>query len=233
VRIVTSFFTQKSILPFALILFLPFVASCKQTVRLGSGPLPAEQGTIGAAPTVTPVVPVATVTIVPGTVRPLATPTCCNFPIKVFPSGYPFNDGSERSFGSGREGGARTHAAADLYFEVGQPIYAVDDGTVLDTYFFYSETYALEVQHPNFIIRYGEIRQKLAPGVAVGSKVKAGQIIAYVGQMYCCRPMLHFEMFSGKSKGTLTDTSRPPYYRRSDLINPTTQLLDWKKRLPK
>ena len=227
-----AFVSLSLLLP--LLFLLVFFQSCKQSVRLGSGPLPPQEGTAGVAPSAVPVVtsapdPKGTVAT---TKAPKSAETCCNFPLDVFPS-YPFNDGSLRSFGSSRDGGTRKHAAADLYHIVGRPIYAIDDGEVLDSYFFYSNTYAVEVKHPKFIVRYGEIRKALASGVKIGSKVKAGQVIGYVGQMDCCRPMLHFEQFSGKASGPLTNQSKPPYFRRSDLINPTDQLLKWKSRLPK
>jgi murein DD-endopeptidase MepM/ murein hydrolase activator NlpD len=212
---------------------LIFFTSCKQVVRLGSEPVPVTEYTAGAAGPEASYTPRAKETAVQAAGGPVETFKCCYFPLDVFPFSYPFDDTSIRSFKSNRDNGARKHAAADLYHKVGAPIYAIDDGEVIDTYDFYSGTYALEVQHPKFIIRYGEIRQKLPSGVAVGAKVKAGQVIAYVGQMECCRPMLHFEMYSGSATGQLTNFKAPPLYRRSDLMNPTSQLLEWQNRLPK
>ena len=207
--------------------------SCKQNVKLGSSPLPNAEGTFGASRPNYQDSPIPAPSVNANSAPQEKAFQCCYFPLNIFPSSYPFNQGGERSFGSGREGGTRKHAAADLYHIVGEPIYAVDDGEVIDTYEFYSSTYAVEVQHPGFIIRYGEIKQKLPDGVSPGVKVKAGQIIAYIGQMKCCRPMLHFEMFSGEGKGPLSDLPRLPYKRRSDLLNPTSKLLEWQNRLPK
>jgi murein DD-endopeptidase MepM/ murein hydrolase activator NlpD len=207
------------------------VLNCKQSVQLRGGPdatvTPFVQPSVGVVFTQTPSSPSPVISATAA-----AEKKCCTFPVPSFPD-QSFTDGGVASYGSGRDGGARKHAASDLYQPVGTKIHAVDDGTILDTYFFYSDTYAVEVKHPQFIVRYGEIRANLAPGLKVGSKVKAGQWIASVGQMTCCRPMLHFEMFSGKGSGPLTNTSVPPFYRRNDLINPTSNLLQWRGQMPK
>jgi len=63
-----------------------------------------------------------------------------------------------RAFASNRSNGARAHAGCDLYFENGTWIYAVADGIVTrGPYPFYCETFALEVDHGDFLARYGEI----------------------------------------------------------------------------
>ena len=60
--------------------------------------------------------------------------------------------------------------------------------------------------------------------VKPGDNVTVGQVIAYVGD----QPggdMLHLELFSDTASGDLTtDRNNPanaPYYRRSDLMDPT------------
>ncbi len=78
-------------------------------------------------------------------------------------------------------------------------------------------------------------------GITIGSKVKKGQHIGYVGQL---RPlnhlgrrynfsnsMLHFEMYKGNIWGELTNKENhdnkydfvesKPFIRRSDLLDPT------------
>jgi murein DD-endopeptidase MepM/ murein hydrolase activator NlpD len=62
-------------------------------------------------------------------------------------------------------------------------VLAVEDGKVIrGPYLFYDVVYALEVQHPSGIVRYGEI-SRAAEGIAAGVAVKAGQVIGYVGKM--------------------------------------------------
>ena len=78
-----------------------------------------------------------------------------------------------RAFGAPRANGARKHAGCDLYAPAGTEVLAVEDGTVLrGPYLFYDVVYALEVQHPSGIVRYGEIACA-AEGIATGVAVKA------------------------------------------------------------
>jgi murein DD-endopeptidase MepM/ murein hydrolase activator NlpD len=138
--------------------------------------------------------------------------------------------GGAGGFGTGRSGGSRKHAGCDMYAAVGTPIYAVEDGVVLDLYSFYCSTDALEVKGSR-VIRYGEIR----PGSAIkynarpGQTVKRGQVIAEVGRLDCYyQPMLHFELYGGTASGPLT-TSGNAFQRRSDLLDPTAGLFKWRK----
>jgi murein DD-endopeptidase MepM/ murein hydrolase activator NlpD len=145
-----------------------------------------------------------------------------------------------RAFGSNRDGGARAHGGCDLYAPLKTPIYAVADGVVIsDAYPFYCQTYALEVNHGAFVVRYGEIHSAL---VKKGDKVKVGQKIALVGHLVGIKvpsDMCHFEMFAGTATGPLStskDTARRkdkvPFKRRADLMDPTPFLNEWKKSLP-
>jgi murein DD-endopeptidase MepM/ murein hydrolase activator NlpD len=136
------------------------------------------------------------------------------------------------AFGSRRANGTRRHAGCDLYAPKGTPILAVADGTVTSrSTQFYRPTPkaawvgALEVWHPGLgKIRYAEI-DRPAAGVAVHSKILAGQLIAYVGQVAgMAHAMLHFEMYAGTADGPLTDKKRPPFERRQDLVDPTSAL---------
>ena len=130
-----------------------------------------------------------------------------------------------RSFGSSRDHGARKHAGCDLYASAGTEVLAVEDGTVIrGPYLFYDVVYALEVQHPSGIVRYGEISHA-AEGIATGVTVKAGQVLGYVGKMQTvAQSMLHLELFAGTAQGPLTDRNHPPYMRRGDLVDPTAFL---------
>lgn len=152
---------------------------------------------------------------------------------------------STAAFGAGRSGG-RVHAGCDLYFtndgggvyhggyhayNEGTPIYAVKSGVIKAYYAFYQGTSALEVDHGDFVIRYGEVDDGGLPGgLRVGSKVSAGQHIAWMGDLAMSSgswSMLHFEIFSGKAGGSLTNAGNwhydhvpdRNYQRRRDLMD--------------
>jgi len=146
-----------------------------------------------------------------------------------------------RAFGSSRSGGARAHAGCDLYAPLGTWIYAVADGEVIrGPYPFYCETYALEVHHGNYVIRYGEVQRHTM--VRQGERVKAGQPIAKVGHLVginVASDMLHLEMYRGNRSGDLTvytggahRADGVPYQRRADLMDPTSYLTRWAGNLP-
>ena len=148
------------------------------------------------------------------------------FPLSFVPTSYRAGGGR---FGAPRDGGSRTHAGCDLYAPDGTPVRAVTGGTVIQQpYPFPSRDYqtvAIEVRHPDFIARYGEVRA--AAGLGAGSQVTEGQVIAYVQRM-TRDSMLHFEMYSNPGLATpLTDRSRQPYQRRADLVDPTPYLDQW------
>lgn len=127
------------------------------------------------------------------------------------------------AFGAWRDGGYRKHAGCDLIAPVGTKVYAVTDGVIVDFYYFYSSTYAIEVDHGSFVVRYGEV-SRMAAGLEVGSKVRQGQLIGYVGRLESGNSMLHFEMYEGWGSGNLTQNN-PPFYRRKDLLDPTDFLI--------
>lgn len=124
-----------------------------------------------------------------------------------------------RAFGCPR--GSRKHAGCDLYTNAGAEVLSVEDGTVVrGQYLFYDVVNAIEIRHPSGVVRYGEISHAAA-GVVAGAKVKAGQVVGYVGKMAGVpQSMLHFEMFAGAAEGPLTDRSRLPFMRREDLLDP-------------
>ncbi len=137
-----------------------------------------------------------------------------------------------RAFKASRGGGSRYHAAVDLYRKHNDPTMAVTTGTVIrGRYAFYQGTYAIEVKHSDGkIIRYGEITGATAVGVLQGSQVSTGQTIGYIGTVNsgCCSPMLHFEMYSGKATGALSQGGNK-FQRRSDLIDPSVPVTQWEK----
>ncbi len=144
------------------------------------------------------------------------------FPLSFVPT-LSYKKGGRR-FGANRDGGKRKHAACDLIAPKGTEIYAVENGKVTyGPYLFYRGTYAIEFRlDSGKVVRYCEI-EKVASGVAVGSILTEGTLIAYVGKMYV-DSMLHFELYEGTGSGPLTVRSNPPYQRRSDLIDPTDYL---------
>ena len=151
---------------------------------------------------------------------------------------------SPRAFASNRNNGLRAHAGCDLYFEKGTWIHAIADGTVTrGPYPFYCQTFALEVDHGDFLARYGEIQAKTT--VKEGDRVHAGEQIAKVGHLVGIRvpsDMLHFELYDKSASGPLTipDAARSkkrsdgiPFMRRKDLIDPTASLNKWQDQIPR
>ncbi len=153
---------------------------------------------------------------------------CCDFPTMKEPT-HSYTSGMRR-FNAGRSGG-RLHAACDLYRYINEPIKSVAPGKVLmNLYAFYQGTYALEVRHSGgFVVRYGELTGYKASGVKKNANVKMGQRLGKIGKVNsnCCRPMLHFELYSGSKSGSLS-TGKGKYQRRTDLMNPTPYLNKWK-----
>jgi murein DD-endopeptidase MepM/ murein hydrolase activator NlpD len=140
--------------------------------------------------------------------------------------------GGVGGFGAGRSGGSRGHAGCDLYAEVGEAVRAMEDGTVVSAGSYFEGTDIVDVESDSGrIISYGEVRagSYARRGIAIGSRVKRGQVIAEVGRLSCCHPMLHLEMYSGSANGSLTAKYGGWYQRRSDLMNPTTLLKQARK----
>jgi len=163
------------------------------------------------------------------------------FPFSTLPSqGW---TSPPRSFGANRSNGTRAHAGCDLYFPNGTWIHAVASGTVVQgPYAFYAQTFAIEIDHGSFLARYGEIQSNAL--VSVGSQVTAGQKIAKVGHLVGISvpsDMLHLELYGKSGSGPLTVTSASsskkradgvPFFRRTDLLDPTPYLNTWKNQLP-
>ena len=107
------------------------------------------------------------------------------------------------AFGSNRDGGARAHAACDLYYPANTTFHAVADGKVIRGQYppLLPDLRALEIDHRGFTVRYGEISSAL---VKEGDAVKVGQKIAKVGLLMGITVpgyMLHLEMYAGTDKG--------------------------------
>jgi|GEM_PF-1723117 len=117
------------------------------------------------------------------------------FPITVKPQSN-FTPKSGRGFGDFRSDGYRHHAGNDLITPRGTPVRAVADGVIVNYYGFYQcsggYSYALIVDHGDFVVNYGEVAGTLEGGLHIGSTVKAGQVIAKTDGC----GMLHFEMYT-------------------------------------
>ena len=151
---------------------------------------------------------------------------------------YEGADAGMRAFGSRRRGGRRAHAGCDIYMPDFTPVLAVADGVVTRSpYYFYNETYAVEIDHGGFVARYGEIAPEDTWLVQEGDPVARGQQVGRVGiltrddgtRMDLDAMMLHLEMYDKTETGKLTrakgtsarHTNGVPFYRRRDLIDPT------------
>jgi murein DD-endopeptidase MepM/ murein hydrolase activator NlpD len=177
------------------------------------------------------------------TTAPISSPAVegeCFFPFKE--KDFPTQDWIQgiRCFGARRSGGRRAHAGCDLYAPVGTTIHAISAGVVtLGPYAFYDGTFALEVDHGAFLVRYGEIQKTTF--VKTGDRVNAGQPIAKVGKLLSMKnSMLHLELYDKSATGSLTvknhltkkSAKGIPFMRRGDLIDPTERLNQWKNRRP-
>lgn len=167
----------------------------------------------------------------PAKISGLNDSACCVFPLTHRPTDS-YKEGMRR-FRAGRGGGSRLHAACDLYGYQNDKVVAVANGKVIrDLYYFYQGVYALEVQHSGgFVVRYGEIKGRTIEGASQGERVNPGQLLGYVGRVNsgCCEPMLHFELYSGEKRGSLSQFDNHPFQRRSDLMNPTNYLSRWEQ----
>jgi hypothetical protein len=118
--------------------------------------------------------------------------------ISVFPAQGPCSYGD--TYGAPR-GGGRFHEGVDIIAKAGQWIYAVQDGTLTKKYVdapgsLSGNGWRLTVGGGTYFF-YAHL-STFAPGLAVGSAVKAGQIIGQVGMTGDAPiPHLHFEVHPG------------------------------------
>jgi murein DD-endopeptidase MepM/ murein hydrolase activator NlpD len=114
----------------------------------------------------------------------------------------------------------KLHTGVDLAAKTGTPIYAAGDGVV--EYHGWESGYGnkIEIKHVNgFETAYAHM-SRYEPGIDVGTRVRQGQLIGYVGSTgYATGPHLHFEM---KINGNLVDplsvklpreNTMPPQYQ--------------------
>lgn len=119
------------------------------------------------------------------------------------------------TFGQAR-GGDRAHEALDILAPAGTPVLAVADGHVEKL--FTSVRGGLTIYHfdpsGRFAYYYAHL-QRYAPGLAEGQKLKAGQVIGYVGSTGNAdpnAPHLHFAVFElGPERQWWKGTAINPY----------------------
>ncbi len=89
----------------------------------------------------------------------------------------------------------RAHRGIDYAADSGTPVMATADGVVTQRGPRGELGNAVEIRHPNgFITKYGHLRG-FASGVRVGTRVRQGDIIGYVGMTgLATGPHLHYEM---------------------------------------
>lgn len=103
-----------------------------------------------------------------------------------------------RRFMSSRMSGTRYHVGVDLYCRDGDPVIACENGTIVNIYYFYNNSYCLLVQcDSGLVINYGEVKRNSWKefGLAEGSRIQQGQGIARIGTMSGGSSMLHFETY--------------------------------------
>lgn len=159
------------------------------------------------------------------------------FPLKHC-SGIPINH-HPGAFGFQRE--SNRHTGVDLYCNDEQPVYAVEDGTVVKVDIFtgpsvghewWEETYGIMVEGASGVVNYGEVA---APDLKVGDAVKQGEHIGKVKRVLFkdrYRPdipghstsMLHVELYKHGSRDFADWNSQ----RDLDLLDPTPHLMQAK-----
>ncbi|MGE0420901.1 MAG: M23 family metallopeptidase [Reyranellaceae bacterium] len=164
--------------------------------------------------------------------------------------------GTSAGFGADRKG--RLHAGCDLGAAHGTPVVAIEDGKVIErgTKPFIPGTplYAIAIKHNSgFVGRYTEING-IPDDLQKGSEVSGGQELGYT-QQAGQKCMLHFELYRGDGKGSLScPTAKlpkgkkpdqyteaeaqairaagylPMYQRRDDILDPREFLLALEKK---
>ena len=125
-------------------------------------------------------------------------------------------------FSAPRDGNTRKHAGVDLYPMKGAdtPVKAIFDGKVIKVAPFYTRrngevTYAVLVDHDEFVVNYAELRK---PSLSPGMIVKQKQVIGVVSGT----KQLHFELYKHGTMNWLSWYGRkmPP-----NLIDPTDMMI--------
>lgn len=134
----------------------------------------------------------------PSTPPPPSTDAPTNNPLQVFPVLGPcyFTD----TWGAPRSGGRR-HEGVDIIAASGTPVYAVTAGTITRQFFDQEGSLggnALRLTAPDGTYFHYAHFSTFADGIKVGSVVRAGEVIGYVGATgNTSTPHLHFEYHPG------------------------------------
>jgi murein DD-endopeptidase MepM/ murein hydrolase activator NlpD len=221
-----------------------FCTACEASpVNEVAQPLPSASSAYPIAsplPSRTPVPP-PTRRAPPATEIPSATPIPSLTPLPPpFKYVFPIQPPKAAAYGEGVQG--HGYPATDLFAQVGTKFVAVTDGVVE----FVSGTDAWNPNHPDPARRsglavaligddglryYGSHLSGIAPGIYTGVRVKAGQLLGYVGASGDARgktPHLHF--------GISHPTTPGDWKTRRGEVNPFPYLNAWKKginRTPK
>jgi murein DD-endopeptidase MepM/ murein hydrolase activator NlpD len=122
-----------------------------------------------------------------------------------------------------RRNGTRLHAGIDIYpaSGAGTPVKALKSGTVIKTGLFYTrytgeQTYAILVDHGDFVSNYAEVRPPEG-WVRPGAAVSRGGVIGYVSGTV----QLHFEMYAPGTSSWLWWYGPQP----ANLLDPTDMIL--------
>ncbi|MDD5341208.1 MAG: M23 family metallopeptidase [Patescibacteria group bacterium] len=125
----------------------------------------------------------------------------------------------------------RCHGGIDIYTKAPGNILAMADGVIVGmSKTFYKCSFGwgangvpsavgkFMIKHGNYTVNYGEIdADKMAPGLGIGSQVKAGQ---FLGQATYCG-MLHFELYQGELSNNI---AWPP--AGQSCLNPALPFVD-------
>jgi len=134
-----------------------------------------------------------------------------------------------RRFLAMRSEGKRYHVGIDLFANFNDPVVACQDGEIVNFYGFCCGTtktsWALIVDHGTVVINYGEVAPDSLrrAGLKIGSQVRAGHLIGYIGKNPGGSSMLHFETYipsTRKNGQWVVNRRRPP-----ELLDPTEYLL--------
>ncbi len=98
----------------------------------------------------------------------------------------------------------RTHTGIDIEAEAGAPVVAAAAGVIRRAYEDALMGYTIEIDHGDgYVTVYRNLDETLPDGIQVGSSVRAGQLIAAVGESALIEqaelPHLHFELVKDNS----------------------------------
>lgn len=96
-------------------------------------------------------------------------------------------------------GDLRTHCGIDIEGKIGDEVFAVADGIVTDIKDDYAMGTSIVIEHEgNAVSIYRNLAPDVKEGLVIGSSVKSGDVIGYVGETakneIAQEPHLHYEM---------------------------------------